>query len=95
MRYFGSALKRKGGFSEPPPHKTILLKELIFRDFVSPGELKFTVQAHGISVKTLSAVVSLLFFQIFKGRIDDASQLERRRISSLGTSIAKGSIVSF
>ncbi len=40
VRYFGAALKRKGGFNEPPPPKTIMLKELVLRDFVSPGELK-------------------------------------------------------
>ncbi len=51
VRYFGAALKRKGGFSEPPPPKTVMLKELIFRDFVSPGELKFSVHAHGISTE--------------------------------------------
>jgi hypothetical protein len=51
VRYFGTALRRKGGFSEPPSPKTIMLKEIILRDFVSPGELKFLVQAHGISTE--------------------------------------------
>lgn len=51
VRYFGDSLKRKGGYVEPPAPKTLLLKEIIFRDFVSPGELKFVVQAHGISAE--------------------------------------------
>jgi phosphatidylinositol-3,4,5-trisphosphate 3-phosphatase/dual-specificity protein phosphatase PTEN len=40
VRYFGAALKRKGGFNEQPPPKTVMLKEIVLRDFVSPGELK-------------------------------------------------------
>jgi len=48
VRYFGEALKRKGGY-DPPAPRTLLLKEIILRDFVSPGELRWQVDTHGIS----------------------------------------------
>lgn len=47
VRYFGDALKRKGGYSEVPQFKPFLLKELVFHDFLNnAGELRFTVQAY-------------------------------------------------
>lgn len=48
VRYFGESLHRKGGYEAPPP-KTLLLKEIVLRDFVSPGELRWAVHGYGLS----------------------------------------------
>lgn len=52
VHYFGEALKKKGGY-EPPVQRTLLLKEIVLRDFVSLGELVWSIEINGITGRTL------------------------------------------
>ena len=49
VHYFQRALARKGGRAQPPPTRAVLLREIVFRDFVSPGELKLSVYSHSLA----------------------------------------------